>query len=209
MARHTTTARAPASPAEAIDRSRAPRARAIDPASIVFGLVAIPVRVFSAAEPSHELARAELDALDAVGNDEIALAEFVPATAVDPIYIERSYYLAPGKGGERAYRLLRDALESAKLFGIARYAARGNAYVVMVRPYETGLAMHQLRYADEIKPWDAIDLPELRSRNPPSSSSRARSSTSSSTARSIPPPITTRSRRAFASCSPTRPRAAT
>ena len=181
------------------------RARAIDTASIVFGLVAIPVRVFSSAEPSHEvhfhlvhagcgrrvkqeyrcplhgpvsrdelakgyepsrgttieLAQSELDALDAVANDEIALAEFVPAAAVDPIYIERTYYLAPGKGGERAYRLLHDALLAAKLVGIADYAARGNAYVVMVRPYQTGLAMHQLRYADEVKPWDAIDLPDL------------------------------------------------
>ena len=180
-------------------------AHALDTASIVFGLVSIPVRIFSTAEPSHEvhfhlvhagcgqrvkqqyvcpihgevnrdqlakgyqpsrgttieLAQSELDALDAVANDEIALAEFVPAAAVDPIYIERTYYLAPARGGERAYRLLHDALHAAKLVGIAAYAARGNAYIVMVRPFETGLAMHQLRYADEVKPWDAIDLPEL------------------------------------------------
>src|SRR5262245_56333808 len=57
-----------------------------------------------------ELAQAELDALDAVADDAIALAEFVPATAVDPIFVERTYFLAPGKGGTRPYRLLRDAL---------------------------------------------------------------------------------------------------
>ena len=180
-------------------------ARAIDSASIVFGLVAIPVRVFSSAEHGHEvhfhlvhadcgrrvqqvykcpehgeveraelgkgyqvdktrlieLDPKELKALDAVANDEIALAEFVPASAVDPIYVERTYYLAPGKGGDRAYRLLHDALEDAELVGIASYAARGRAYVVMVRPYRGGLAMHQLRYEDEIKPWDAIGVAAL------------------------------------------------
>ncbi len=178
---------------------------AIDSASITFGLVSIPVRVFSTSEPSHEIhfhlihagcgervkqsyrcpkhgevARSdlakgyqvdrrtmieldpkELDALDAVATDEIALAEFVPASAVDPIYVERTYYLAPGKGGDRPYRLLRDALHASELVGIASYAARGKSYIVMVRPFETGLAMHQLRYPDEIKPWDAIEVEDL------------------------------------------------
>ena len=180
-------------------------ARALDTASIVFGLVAIPVRVFSTAEPSHEvhfhmihagcglrvkqeyhcpkhgkverteiakgyqadrstmieLAQEELDALDAVANDEISLVEFVPASAVDPIYIERTYYLGPAKGGDRAYRLLHDALADAELVGIAQYAARGNAYIVMLRPFQDGLAMHQLRYQDEVKPFEAVDLPAM------------------------------------------------
>ena len=177
-------------------------ARSIDSASIVFGLVSIPIRVFSTSEPGHEIhfhmihagcgerlkqqyvcpkhgvvERAdiakgyqvdrskmieldpqELKALDAVANDEIALAEFVPVSAIDPIYVDRTYYLAPAKGGDRPYRLLHDALAKAKLVGIASYAARGKSYLVMVRPYENGLAMHQLRYPDEIKPWKAIGL---------------------------------------------------
>jgi len=180
-------------------------ARSIDSASIVFGLVSIPVKVFSTTEPSHEIhfhmvhagcgARLkqqyicpehgvversdiakgyqidrskmieldpqELRALDAVANDEIALTEFVPVTEIDPIYVDRTYYLGPDKGGDRPYRLLRDALERAKLVGVASYAARGKAYLVMVRPFENGLAMHQLRYPDEIKPWKAVGLHEL------------------------------------------------
>ena len=108
-----------------------------------------------------ELEPAELKALEAVGNDEISLVEFVPAAAVDPIYIDRSYYLGPDRGAGRAYRLLRDALDDAELVGIARYEARGKAYVMMVRPFETGLAMHQLRYADEVKPWAAIHVDDL------------------------------------------------
>jgi DNA end-binding protein Ku len=108
-----------------------------------------------------ELSAEELDALDAVADETIALAEFVPAAAVDPIFVDRTYYLGPGKGGARPYRLLRDALAAAQLVGIARYAARGKSYVVMVRPFETGLALHQLRYADEIKPWSAAGVADL------------------------------------------------
>ncbi|HEU0035455.1 MAG TPA: Ku protein [Kofleriaceae bacterium] len=180
-------------------------ARSIDTATIAFGLVTIPVKIYSTAEPSQEihfhlvhegcgerlkqqyicpkhgvvdrehmikgfeitkghvveLEKEELKALDAVASDEIALAEFVPASAVDPLFVEKSYYLGPGKGGDRAYRLFRDALEDAELVGIASYAARGKQYVVMVRPYEDGMVMHQLRYPDEIKPWSEVPVGKL------------------------------------------------
>jgi DNA end-binding protein Ku len=45
--------------------------------------------------------------------------------------------------------------------GIAAYAARGKQYVVMVRPHEDGLVMHQLRYPDEIKPWSEVPMGKL------------------------------------------------
>ena len=180
-------------------------ARSIDTATIAFGLVSIPVKIYSTSEPSHEihfhlihegcgerlkqkyvcprhgeversemtkgfelskgnfveLSKDELAALEAVASGEVAMKEFVPASAVDPIYVDRTYYLGPGKGGERAYRLLHDALSDAELVGIASYAARGKQYVVMVRPFEDGLAMHQLRYPDEIKPWDQVPLGKM------------------------------------------------
>jgi DNA end-binding protein Ku len=96
-----------------------------------------------------------------VASDDIALAEFVPIAAVDPLYVDASYYLAPDKGGERAYRLFRDALEHAGIAGIATYAARGKQYVVMLRPFEDGLVMHSLRYPDEVKPWREIPIDKL------------------------------------------------
>jgi len=180
-------------------------ARAIDTATIAFGLVSIPIKIYSTSEPSHEihfhlihegcgerlkqqyicprhgevtraemskgfeltkgnfveLSKDELKALEAVASDEVAIREFVPAVAIDPIYVERTYFLGPGKGGERAYRLLRDALEAAELVGVAAYAARGKEYVVMVRPFEDGLAMHQLRYPDEIKSWSEVPVGRL------------------------------------------------
>jgi DNA end-binding protein Ku len=103
-----------------------------------------------------ELSKSELSALDAVASDEIAITEFVPASAVDPLFFEHHYYLGAGKGGDRAYQLFRDALDDAELVAIASYAARGKQYIVLLRPYQTGLAMHQLRYPDEVKPWSEV-----------------------------------------------------
>jgi len=175
-------------------------ARSIDTATIAFGLVSIPVKIYSTSEPSHEihfhlihagcgervkqqyvcpehgdvarsdlakgyevskgkyveLSNEELKALDAVASEEIAMTEFVPAAAVDPIYVDRSYYLAPNKGGERAFRLLRDALADSELVGIGAYAARGKQYIVELRPFEDGMILHQLRYPDEIKAWSEV-----------------------------------------------------
>ncbi len=179
--------------------------RSIDTATISFGLVAIPVRVFATTAPAHEihfhmvhagcgkrvheqlvcpehgvvtrdqiakgyevdkghtleLDPKELKALDAVANDEIEIREFVPAAAVDPIFVDRSYYLGPGNAASRAYRLLRDALEASELVAIAAYAARGKSYIVALRPLDRGIVMHQLRYADEIKPWSEVELGDL------------------------------------------------
>lgn len=103
----------------------------------------------------------ELKALDAVATQAIAIEEFVPATAVDPLWVEKSYYLGPDKGGERAYKLIHDAMIETGLVGIASYAARGKQYIVSLRPFNNGLIMHQLRYAEEVKPWAEVPLPDL------------------------------------------------
>jgi DNA end-binding protein Ku len=103
----------------------------------------------------------ELKALDAVATQTIALEEFVPAAAVDPLYVEKSYYLGPDKGGERAYKLIHDAMLETELVGIASYSARGKQYIVCLRPFKEGLILHQLRYAQEVKDWAEVPLPDL------------------------------------------------
>ncbi|MBL9017752.1 MAG: Ku protein [Myxococcales bacterium] len=107
------------------------------------------------------LSAEELKALDAVATQTIALEEFVPASAVDPLWIEKSYYLGPDKGGERAYKLIHDAMLETGLVGIASYSARGKQYIVALRPFESGLIIHQLRYAQEVKPWAEVPIPDL------------------------------------------------
>jgi DNA end-binding protein Ku len=103
----------------------------------------------------------EIKALDSVATQTIALEEFVPAASVDPLFVEKSYYLGPDKGGERAYKLIRDAMIETGLVGVASYSARGKSYIVELRPFHEGLIMHQLRYAAEVKPWTEVPLPAL------------------------------------------------
>lgn len=101
----------------------------------------------------------EIRALEAVSDNTVALSEFVPAESVDPLYVEKSYYLGPEKGSERAYALLSQAMTETGLIGIARYSARGKQYVVAVRPFgDSGLILHQLRYQDEVRPFTEVPL---------------------------------------------------
>jgi len=181
-------------------------ARAISSATVSFGLVSIPIKLYSAHEtandihfnmlhaecgtrlkqqyicPLHErtisrdetargyefakgqyvmLSDDEYKALQEVADNTIALTEFVPAKEVDPVYFERSYYMGPDKGGERAYRLLIDAMNETGLVGLAKYAARGKQYLVLVRPFgKEGLILHQLHYSDEIKSFAEVPIKE-------------------------------------------------
>ena len=181
-------------------------ARAIGTATISFGLVSIPVKLYTTSESSGEihfnmlhapckarlkqqytcsqcgeivgrdqtvkgyefakdqyvvLSNEELKALDAVATNAIALEEFVPESAVDPLFLDKAYYLGPDKGGERAYHLLGEAMIQTGLVGIASYSARGKQYMVLVRPFKEGLLLHQLRYRDEVKAWNEVPMPDL------------------------------------------------
>jgi DNA end-binding protein Ku len=66
------------------------------------------------------------------------------------------YYLGPDKGGDRAYRLLGKALEETGRAALGQYAARGQQYLVLVRPMNGVLVMEQLHYADEVRAFDEV-----------------------------------------------------
>jgi DNA end-binding protein Ku len=179
--------------------------RAIATAQIAFGLVSIPVKLFSAAESSERLSfnmihrdcgsriqqqlfcpkdertidrtetakgyefakgqyvlfnEEELKALEEKATQAIEISEFLPSTTIDPVYFSKSYYLAPDKGGDRAYALLTKALEQTGRWALARYSARGKGYLVVVRPLGKGLVMQQLYYANEVRTIEELDLGE-------------------------------------------------
>ncbi len=100
----------------------------------------------------------ELKQLEEEATKAIAIEEFVPLDQIDPVYYDKAYFLGADRGGGRAYTLLNTALGMKGLAGIARYAARGKQYIVVVRPTPDGLVMQQLRYADEVREFS--DLPE-------------------------------------------------
>ena len=177
--------------------------RSLATATISFGLVSIPVRLYSATQPSaglsfnllhakcgsrvrqqyvcpregavvgreemvkgYEFARDqyvtftpdEIEALEEVSSHTIEIAEFVPASEIDPVYYDKPYYLGPDRGGAKAYRLLAEAMRRSGKAALARYAARGKGYLVLVRPQGERLVMQQLLYADEVRPFPDVEL---------------------------------------------------
>ncbi|MDH5198522.1 MAG: Ku protein, partial [Gemmatimonadota bacterium] len=88
------------------------------------------------------------------------ITEFGPAEQVGRNLVNKVYYLGPDKGGARAYRLLSAALKETGLSAVARYSARGKQYLVLIRPEGEGLAMEQLYYADEVRPFSEVPVGE-------------------------------------------------
>jgi DNA end-binding protein Ku len=82
----------------------------------------------------------------------IDVSAFVNLAEIDPIYFDRPYYMAPsGKGGERAYALLREAMMSANKVALATFVLRDKQYLVAVRPRQDTLVLETLLYADEVR----------------------------------------------------------
>ena len=176
-------------------------ARAISAATISFGLVSIPVKLYTTNQsgssisfnmlhecgtrlkqqyicpkdevvvPRDQMKRGyefakgqyvtftddELKALEAESSRMIEITEFIPVAEVDPLYFERGYYLGPDKGGDKPYKLLARAMEETGRCALASYAQRGKQYLVLLRPFEDGLVMQQLRWQDEIKSFTEIE----------------------------------------------------
>jgi DNA end-binding protein Ku len=102
----------------------------------------------------------ELAVLSTKATNSVDITEFVPVETVDPIYYEKAYFLGPDKGGDRPYRLLAEAMRQTGRVALARYAARGKNYLVLLRPFREGLVMQQLRYAEEVRGFDEVPLGE-------------------------------------------------
>ena len=172
--------------------------------AISFGLVNVPVELFSAEKRSSELDLTMLDKRDlapvgykrynkASGEDvpwaeivkgyeyedgkyvvlsdedfrranveaskTVDIQAFVDARDIAPLFFETPYYLSPGKRGEKAYALLRDALRKSGKAGIATVVIRTRQYLAAVLPQEDVLVMNTLRYADELKQPADLALP--------------------------------------------------
>ena len=179
-------------------------ARSIGSLTISFGLIAIPVKLYSATQAAgsihfnllhktcgsrlkqqyvcikegvvvdrddmvkgYEFAKdqyvqftpEEIKALEEVGTHSIEIAEFVSIAAIDPVYYDKSYYLAPDKGAAKPYALLAQALKETNRCAIARWASRGNANLVMLRPVDNVLVMQQLHFAAEVRPAVEVEVP--------------------------------------------------
>jgi len=98
----------------------------------------------------------ELKALEGAASEAIEISEFVPLSKVDPIYFEKSYYLGPDKGGEKAYRLLADSMVQVGKVAVAKFVLRGKENLVIIRPAQNGLIMHTMYFFNEVRSFDEI-----------------------------------------------------
>ncbi|GEP89354.1 DNA end-binding protein Ku [Chitinophaga terrae (ex Kim and Jung 2007)] len=177
--------------------------RAIWSGSIGFGLVNIPVKLYSATQDS----RLDLDMLDSKNgahikflrvnentgkevpweqikkgylyNDEyvmlddsdfeaaspkrskiIEIESFVEEVEIDDIYFETPYFIEPAKGGEKAYELLFQTLKKTGKAGLSRFVLRSQEHLAVVRPRENYLLLQQLRFEEEVRSAEDLNLPK-------------------------------------------------
>jgi DNA end-binding protein Ku len=100
---------------------------------------------------------AELDSLEPKKTKTIEIEEFVELSQIDPIYYDHPYYLAPGTGGAKPYRLLLEAMEETGKVAIARVVIRSKEQLVAVRPMGIVLGMATMLFPDEVLPPERLD----------------------------------------------------
>jgi DNA end-binding protein Ku len=180
-------------------------ARAIGSLTLSFGLVSIPVKLYTATQSASaisfnmlhktcgsrlrqqyicqkegtvvdkdEIAKGyefakdqyvlftpeEIKALEEAGSHAVEISEFVPIESIDPMYFDKTYYLAPDKGAGKPYALLTEALKESARCAVGRWATRGKAYIVLLRPVGDVLTMQQLHFAADVRPVSEIDVPK-------------------------------------------------
>jgi DNA end-binding protein Ku len=99
----------------------------------------------------------DLEKLDPKKTRSIEIHEFVDLEDIDPIYYDHPYYLAPGAGGAKPYKLLLDAMKETNKVGIAKVVIRSKESLVALRPMGDALQMATMLFADEIVDPSRID----------------------------------------------------
>src|SRR5436190_4066203 len=99
----------------------------------------------------------DLDRLDVELTKTIDICDFVDLDEIDPIYFRKAYYLLPQDGAEKPYRLLVRALEETGKVGIAKVVIRNKQHLACLRPYEDGLVLETMYYADEVREPEKVD----------------------------------------------------
>jgi DNA end-binding protein Ku len=174
--------------------------------SISFGLVNIPVGLFSATRPGREvkfrmlrdkdhspiqykrvaeadghevpwenivkgyehekgdfvvITDKDFERVNVKSNQTVDIREFVDLEDIDPMFFDKPYFLAPEKGGAKAYGLLRDALKQSGKVGIAKVAIRTREHVAAVKPHGEALVLELMHFPDELADPKSLELPKM------------------------------------------------
>ena len=101
----------------------------------------------------------ELESILPEQRKSIEIMDFVKLEEIDPIYFDKTYYLGPGDNGDRAYSLLRDAMDKTGKIGVAKITIRSKQSLAVVRVYQNCLVMETIFYPDEVR--DAGQIPDV------------------------------------------------
>lgn len=104
----------------------------------------------------------ELERLAPEQSRDIDLRRFVQLADIPPLHFDRSYFLAPSAGSEKAYKLLSETMAKSELAGIATFVMRGKEYLVAIFPENGILRAETMRFADEIRSAKEVGLPEKK-----------------------------------------------
>ena len=179
--------------------------RAIWKGSLSFGLVNIPVGLYSATRPGNEiklrmvreqdqspikykrvaeadekevpwenivkgyeyekgsfvvLTPQDLGKVNVPSNQTVDIREFVELSEIDPMFFDQPYFLAPEKGGDKAYALLREALEKSGQVGIAKVVIKTREHLAAVKPLGKALLLELMHFPDELADPNKLNLPD-------------------------------------------------
>lgn len=180
--------------------------RAIWKGSISFGLVNIPVGLYSATRPGNDiklrmlrdkdqspikykrvaeadenevpwenivkgyeyekgaflvLTPKDFDKVNVASNQTVDIREFVELSEIDPMFFDQPYFLAPEKGGDKAYTLLREALEKSGKVGIAKVVIKTREHLAAVKPNGKALVLELMHFPDELADPNELSLPNV------------------------------------------------
>jgi DNA end-binding protein Ku len=102
----------------------------------------------------------ELERLAPEKSRDIDLKVFVPAESIPPVYFERGYFLTPGAGSEKAYKLLAETMEKGSKAGLATFVMRGKEYLVSIFAEHGILRAETMRFPDELRSPADVGLPK-------------------------------------------------
>ncbi len=180
--------------------------RAIWKGAISFGLVNIPVGLYSAIRPANEiklrmlrqsdqspikykrvaetddkevpweeivkgyefekgqfvvLTKEDFDKVNVASNQTVDIREFVDLADIDPMFFDQPYFLAPEKGGDKAYALLREALAKSGKVGIAKVVIKTREHLAAVKPLNDALVLELMHFPDELADPEELNLPKV------------------------------------------------
>lgn len=180
-------------------------ARSIASLSLSFGLVSIPVKLYTATESGSDIkfnymakdgsrvkqqyvsektgqpveraellkgyefdkdhfvlfSPEELKALEESASHVVEILAFIPEGAVDPLYYDKAYFVAPDKRGGKPYNLLKEAMQQSGRCALAKWASKGKTHMVQIRPTDDGLVFQQLLFADEVRSMQDLHIEQV------------------------------------------------